>query len=123
MALTMLSWYLLTINVVTFAVYAVDKARAIRGEWRVRESTLLALAAAGGSVGALLAMVVCRHKIRKARFAVGVPAMLILQVALVLALLILGGQASDLDWLELPHEIGLRLAQDLRAMKLAESGL
>lgn len=123
MALTMLSWYLLTINVVTFAVYAVDKARAIRGEWRVRESTLLALAAAGGSVGALLAMVVCRHKIRKARFAVGVPAMLILQVALVLALLILGGQASNLDWLEFPHEIGLRLAQDLRAMKLAESGL
>lgn len=90
MALTMLSWYLLTINVVTFAVYAVDKARAIRGEWRVRESTLLGLAAVGGSVGALLAMVVCRHKIRKARFAVGVPAMLILQVALVLALLDLG---------------------------------
>ena len=81
MVLTILLWYLLAINIVTFVIFAVDKARAVRGEWRIRESTLLLLALAGGSAGALLAMVVCRHKIRKAKFVVGVPAMLALQVA------------------------------------------
>lgn len=87
MVLTVFSWYLLAINVITFVVYAVDKARAIHGEWRVRESTLLCLAAAGGSAGALLAMVICRHKVRKARFAVGVPVMLTVQVTLIWMLL------------------------------------
>ena len=46
--------YLLVINVVTFVVFVVDKARAVRGAWRVREATLLGLSLAGGSVGGFL---------------------------------------------------------------------
>ena len=52
----MLLKYLLAINVLTFAVYGVDKWKARRGRWRVPEATLMGLAALGGSVGAWLAM-------------------------------------------------------------------
>ena len=40
--------YLLIINLVTFAVYGIDKRRARQGRWRIQESTLLLLAVAGG---------------------------------------------------------------------------
>ena len=57
----MLLKYLLVINVLTFAVYGVDKWKARRGRWRVPEATLMGLAALGGSVGAWLAMQLFRH--------------------------------------------------------------
>jgi uncharacterized membrane protein YsdA (DUF1294 family) len=50
--LAMLIYYLITINVLTFIVYGVDKWKARRGRWRVPEATLLGLTALGGSVGA-----------------------------------------------------------------------
>ena len=46
----------------TFTVYGVDKAKARRGAWRVPEKTLFLLPLLGGSVGALLGMLVFRHK-------------------------------------------------------------
>jgi uncharacterized membrane protein YsdA (DUF1294 family) len=60
--------YLATINLVAFAVYGLDKRAAVRGGWRVRESTLLLLAFAGGSVGAVAAQQLLRHKTRKEPF-------------------------------------------------------
>ena len=55
-------------NLVVLAVYGIDKVKAIRGTWRIREAILLGLAAAMGGVGAALGMVLFRHKIRKPRF-------------------------------------------------------
>ena len=75
--------YLLAFNVVAFVAYAKDKSAAIHGAWRIPEKTLILLAAIGGSVGALLGMIVCRHKIRKPKFAVGVPLCLVLHLALI----------------------------------------
>ena len=49
--------YLLIVNVAAFAVYGADKLRARQGRWRVPEKTLFLLAIIGGSVGALLGMV------------------------------------------------------------------
>lgn len=46
--------YLLIINVVTFALYGIDKWKAIHNKWRVREATLLITVLIGGSLGALL---------------------------------------------------------------------
>ena len=46
--------YLALINLLTFAAYGIDKRKAQKNAWRIKESTLLLLAAAGGSVGALL---------------------------------------------------------------------
>ena len=74
--------YLIGINVVTFLVYGLDKWKAKRDAWRISESTLLLLAAAGGSVGALLGMQIFRHKTKHVKFTVGVPAILLVQVAL-----------------------------------------
>lgn len=60
-------WLLLT-NILTFAAFAVDKRRAINGEWRVSEITLLMLATIGGWIGAKLAQAVLRHKSSKQPF-------------------------------------------------------
>lgn len=79
----MLLKYLLVINVLTFAVYGVDKWKARHGRWRVPEATLLGLAALGGSVGAWLAMQLFRHKTQKKKFRYGVPAIFVLQLAAV----------------------------------------
>ena len=76
--------YFLAINVLTFAVYGVDKWKARQGRWRVPEATLLGLAALGGSAGAWVAMQLCRHKTKKNKFRYGVPIMFVLQLAAVL---------------------------------------
>ncbi|WP_340689078.1 DUF1294 domain-containing protein [Sphingomonas liriopis] len=57
------------INLLTVLAFMHDKARATSGGWRVRESTLLGLAALGGSPGALWARQRFRHKTRKQPFA------------------------------------------------------
>lgn len=72
--------YLIAINLVTFIVYAKDKRKAKKGTWRTPESTLLLLAAIGGTIGALLAMYLLRHKTKHKKFFIGVPALLVLQL-------------------------------------------
>ena len=74
--------YLVIINLIAFLTFGADKRRARRDRRRVRESTLFLLAALGGSIGALLGMYVFRHKTRHWYFCVGIPAILILQIAL-----------------------------------------
>jgi uncharacterized membrane protein YsdA (DUF1294 family) len=60
--------YLLLIGLATFGAFAFDKARAARGGRRLRERTLLTLAALGGTPGALLGQALLRHKTRKQPF-------------------------------------------------------
>lgn len=74
--------YLILVNLIAFFAYGHDKVKARSGQWRTRESTLLGLAAIGGSFGALMGMRVFRHKTRHAKFFLGVPALLIAQLAL-----------------------------------------
>ena len=80
--ITYLLWYLAAVNLVTFAVYGVDKAKARRGAWRVPEKTLFLLPLLGGSVGALLGMLVFRHKTKHWYFVWGIPLILLAQIAL-----------------------------------------
>lgn len=72
--------YLIVINILTFAVFGMDKLAAIRGRYRISVATLLGLAFIGGSLGGLAAMYLFRHKTRKAKFTLGLPLMLILQI-------------------------------------------
>ena len=74
--------YLLVINAAAFAVYGADKRRAKQGRWRVPEKTLFLLAIVGGSVGALLGMWTFHHKTRHWYFRYGIPAILVVQLAL-----------------------------------------
>ncbi|HRM02864.1 MAG TPA: DUF1294 domain-containing protein [Anaerostipes hadrus] len=57
--------YLIMINVITFALYGLDKWRAMTRQWRVREKKLIILALIGGSIGAMIGMTVFHHKTRK----------------------------------------------------------
>jgi uncharacterized membrane protein YsdA (DUF1294 family) len=66
--LKLLAVYLVLVNVAAYGVYWLDKRRAARGGRRVSERELLLWAAAGGSVGAWLAMQRLRHKTRKIGF-------------------------------------------------------
>lgn len=74
--------YLLLINIVTLLVYGIDKRRARKEKWRVSEKTLFLLPLAGGSVGAIAGMYLFRHKTRHWYFRIGLPAILLLQLAL-----------------------------------------
>ncbi len=82
MYLRIVIFYLLTVNLLTFVIYGIDKRKARHNRWRVREASLLLLAALGGSVGALLAMYLFRHKTQHKKFRYGVPAILLVQVAI-----------------------------------------
>lgn len=73
--------YLLIVNAVAFLLMLVDKRKAQKRLWRIPESTLLLSAAIGGSIGSLLGMYTFRHKTRHLKFTIGVPAILILQLA------------------------------------------
>lgn len=81
--LEILAYYLLAINIITFAVYGFDKWKARNDRWRTPESTLLLLAFFGGSIGALLGMQVWHHKTQHWKFRLGVPLILVLQVAFI----------------------------------------
>lgn len=73
-------WYLLLINLAAFVLMGEDKRRSRTGAWRVPERTLLLSAALGGSLGALCGMVSWRHKTKKNKFRLGIPAILAAQV-------------------------------------------
>ena len=77
-----LTIYLLLVNAAAFLAFGEDKRRAKRREWRIPEATLMGLAAAGGSLGALAGMRFFHHKMRHRKFTAGVPALLIAQIAL-----------------------------------------
>lgn len=72
--------YLLTVNIITFIAFAIDKFNAIEGRTRIRIVTLLGLAFVGGSVGGIGAMYLFRHKTSKDYFTVGIPLIMIMQV-------------------------------------------
>ena len=77
-----LLYYLIVINILTFAVYGIDKWKARQGSWRISEATLLMLAVIGGTIGALLGMQVWRHKTMHLKFKYGLPLILLPQIAL-----------------------------------------
>ena len=62
--------YLALINLLTFAAYGIDKRKAQKNAWRIKESTLL------------LGMQIFRHKTKHPKFTVGVPLILLVQIGL-----------------------------------------
>ncbi|MCX4370223.1 MAG: DUF1294 domain-containing protein [Dysosmobacter sp.] len=83
----LLTCWLILINVIAFFAFGLDKWKAKRKEKkesvrRIPEKNLLLLAAAGGSVGALLGMKVFHHKTLHKKFRFGIPLILALQVTI-----------------------------------------
>lgn len=79
--------YLLLINLTAFFLMGTDKRRARRGARRIPEKRLFLAALLGGGAGAVLGMQMFRHKTRHWYFRFGLPAILILQLALLFWLL------------------------------------
>ena len=78
--------YLIVINIASFIVMAADKKHAVKKQRRVPESVLLTLSFIGGSVGALLGMLVFRHKTKHLKFTLLFPIFFILHIAIALLL-------------------------------------
>jgi len=77
---TLLCLYLLIINALGLLIMLADKEKAKKHLWRIPESTLLTVAALGGSIGCYAGMRVFHHKTRKPKFYIGVPVIFAVQV-------------------------------------------
>ena len=75
--------YLITINIISFILYGLDKYKAIHNKWRIPEMVLISISFLGGGVGSILGIIIFRHKTKKLKFSVGLPTILISEVALV----------------------------------------
>ena len=80
--------YLISINIVTFLAMFIDKKRAEKGEWRIKESTLFMLVLLGGGIGGIAGMYTFRHKTQKMQFVIGFPAILIIEIICIIIFLI-----------------------------------
>lgn len=76
-------YYIFIINIIGFISIYVDKMRAIKNQWRIRESTLFTIAYIGGSIGSLLGMYLFRHKTKHIKFTIGFTFILLIQIALI----------------------------------------
>ena len=85
-AITLIIIYLVAVNCTSFIFMGVDKHKARKRAWRIPESTLFVLALIGGSLGSIAGMYLFRHKTRHWYFLYGMPAILIVQILLVLLL-------------------------------------
>ena len=68
---------------IAFIIIYIDKQKAIKHKWRIKESTLFLISIIGGSLGTLLGMYTFRHKTKHIKFTLGIPFILILQIILI----------------------------------------
>ena len=79
---SLITYYILGINAITFIIYGIDKLKAKKGKWRIPESTLLLLAIIGGSIGAWFGIKVWHHKTLHKKFKYCIPLILIIQIVI-----------------------------------------
>ena len=75
--------YLVIINAAGFVFMFIDKKKAKRRRRRIPEAVLMTISAIGGGVGTLAGMEIFRHKTNHASFYIGIPVMIVIQLALV----------------------------------------
>lgn len=90
-------YYLFVINVITFAAFGLDKRKAKKRKFRIRESVLLGLALIGGSLGALAGMFLFHHKTRKPAFRIGIPVLFLLQGVIWILIAGMEGAVAKVD--------------------------
>ena len=80
--------YVLIVSIVAVIITKKDKIAARSSNWRIKESTLLIVSALGGSVAMLATIMIIRHKTKKAKFMIGIPIIIFLQIALLVVLIV-----------------------------------
>lgn len=86
MVILFIAAYFVLVNLTAFALMGIDKRKAVKGAFRIPEATLFIVAIIGGSIGAIAGMYTFRHKTRHFKFVYGMPAILIIQILLVILL-------------------------------------
>ena len=86
MVILFIAAYFALINLIAFALMGIDKRKAIKGAFRIPEATLFIIAIIGGSIGSIAGMYTFRHKTRHFNFVYGMPAILIIQILLIVLL-------------------------------------
>ena len=74
--------YLLVINIIGFFAMGIDKFKAKKGYWRIPEGTLMTICLIGGGIGTIAGIYTFRHKTKKLKFTIGMPTILIAEIAL-----------------------------------------
>ena len=74
-------------NIIGFVLMGIDKRRARKRAFRIPEATLFLIAIIGGSIGSLTGMYAFRHKTRHWYFVYGMPFIIFVQIALLIAIL------------------------------------
>lgn len=78
--------YLLTITFITFVLFAIDKYKAKKSNHqkvsRISEKTLLIFSFLGGTLGAIISMILFRHKIKKISFLIKFIVVVLIQIGL-----------------------------------------
>ena len=77
--------YLAVVSVIAVIITILDKLKAKLHFWRVPEAVLLGWSAIGGSVAMLITMLLIRHKTKHAKFMIGIPLIILLQIAAIVA--------------------------------------
>ena len=80
--------YFILINFIGFLAMYLDKKKAIKGKWRISEKSLMVITLLGGGIGTNLGMYKFRHKTKKAKFYIGFPTILIVELILIIYFLI-----------------------------------
>lgn len=78
--------FFFVMSIITFILFGIDKQKAKKGKWRIRESVLLGFSAIGGSFGAFLGMWIFAHKITKPKFSMTIPILTVVHAVLIYAL-------------------------------------
>lgn len=76
--------YLVMINIIGFFMMWSDKRKAKKGKWRIPEQTLFIVTAIGGGIGTIAGMYTFRHKTQKLKFTIGLPALVILEILIII---------------------------------------
>ncbi|XTR38851.1 DUF1294 domain-containing protein [Paraclostridium tenue] len=82
-----LTLYFIIMSIITFLLMYIDKNRAIKGQWRISEATLINFSILGGGIGTYMGMYIFRHKTRHPKFTIFIPITIILNLFLYYILL------------------------------------
>lgn len=80
--------YIVVINVLAFIIMGLDKEKAKKNHWRIKESTMFMAAFLCGAAGVLSGMKIFHHKTKKPAFEFGIPILLILNTVVFIYLYI-----------------------------------
>lgn len=80
------NYYLILMNIIGFILILVDKIKACKNKWRIKENTLLFISIIGGGIGELISMLIFHHKTKKNKFIIFIPLLILIQIIIYLYL-------------------------------------